>query len=420
MKPDWIPECLWLGPMLVDKYGVIPTATVVYFIAIVLAAWPWLGYPAWLWLLGRFFRSDRVVSEKSDNNTDNEPMQSVSIVVSAFNEADIIKEKLTNIAGLNYPKAHLECIVVSDCSDDGTDEVVNNFSESNVRLFRTASRCGKSAGLTRFVPECRHDLIVFTDANAIYQNDAIDHLVKHFREPNVGYVVGQQRYVETNGDDVSKSEGLYWKYETLLKQWESRIDSVVGGDGAIYAIRRGLFKPLRDDDINDFTNPLQIIQSGYRGIYEPKAVCTEHVAGSFGGEYRRKVRIANRSFRAFIRERGAANPLRTGLFAFHLLSHKLLRWFTAYFLIAALGISGAVALTGHSKVFACLFISHSMFYGLALMGLFEGLRGMRLVSVPFYFCLGTVASAHGILLYCMGHRCTTWQPERVGRGQQSG
>ncbi|KAA1261005.1 Poly-beta-1,6-N-acetyl-D-glucosamine synthase [Rubripirellula obstinata] len=375
-----------------------------------LAAWPWLGYPVWLWLLGQISPKDLKQRQEA---FDNDSLPSVSVVVSAFNEADVIKEKLQNILALDYPKSKIDCLVISDASDDGTDEIVAAFDAPNIRLARTAQRRGKSAGLTTFVPECQQDIVVFTDANAIFQSDAIQHLVKHFSDSKVGYVVGQQKYVQSAGDQVSESEGLYWKYETMLKRWESRVDSVVGGDGAIYAIRRDLFKPLRDDDINDFTNPLQIIQNGYRGVYEPNAICFEHVAGSFGGEYQRKVRIVNRSFRALVRERGAANPFCTGLFAFHLVSHKVLRWFTAFFLLAAWVISGSYALAGQNTIAVILFAAQTFFYAVASMGLVERLRQYRLISVPFYFCLGNLASANGILLYCIGRKFTTWNPDRV-------
>ncbi|WP_160168102.1 glycosyltransferase [Rhodopirellula sallentina] len=336
----------------------------------------------------------------------------VSIVISAYNEAEVILDKLQNVADLNFPKERLECIVISDCSDDGTDEIVKGFDATDVRLARMPERRGKSAGLTRFVPECKHNFVVFTDANAMFRPDAIQYLVKHFRDPTVGYVVGQQKYLESEGDQVSESEGFYWKYETLLKRWESRVDSVVGGDGAIYAIRRSLFKPLRDDDINDFINPLQIIQLGYRGVYEPDAVCVERVAGSFGGEYRRKVRIANRSFRAFVREWPAANPFRTGLFAFHLISHKVLRWFTAFLILVAWLLASASAVTGNSWIAIALCGGQTAFCSLAALGAIQRLRALRLFSIPFYFCLGNLAAAHGILHYCVGRKHATWKPDR--------
>ena len=164
----------------------------------------------------------------------------------------------------------------------------------------------------------------------MYEPDAIRKLVRNFADPNVGYVVGQQRY-EKDCAEISVAESLYWKYESWLKERETRLGSVVGGDGAIYAIRRSLFKPLRPDDISDFTLPLMIVADGFRGIYEPEAICYERTASSFGGEFRRKIRIVNRSLRAVTRVPQVLNPFRVGVFSLQLFLHKVLRWFAPFF-----------------------------------------------------------------------------------------
>src|SRR5262249_37071956 len=157
-----------------------------------------------------------------------------------------------------------------------TDEIVHSFLTRGVRLVRQARRLGKSIGVNLGVASTSGELIVFSDANAIYERDAIQKLIRHFGDSAVGYVVGNARYRERTGQKASaESEGLYWKLETWLKEKESLCSSVVGGDGAIYAIRRELFSPLRATDINDFLNPLQIITKGYRGIYDRSAVCFE-------------------------------------------------------------------------------------------------------------------------------------------------
>eukprot|EP00913_Durusdinium_trenchii_P010897 g10226.t1 len=227
-------------------------------------------------------------------------LPSVSLIINAYNEAAVIEAKIENALDIDYPADKLEVVVISDESDDGTDEIVERFTDPRIVLFRQSPRRGKSAGLTEFIPRTSGTAIVFSDANSMYEPDAIRKLMQHFADANIGYVVGQQRYV-SDPSDVSSAESSYWKYETWIKEQESRVGSVVGGDGAISAIRRELFRPLRDDDISDFTLPLQIIAQGYRGVYEPDAVCHEKTATSFRGEFRRKSRIVNRSLRAVLR-----------------------------------------------------------------------------------------------------------------------
>ena len=261
--------------------------TIVFWSCSIAVITPYVIYPVTLFLLSRLRRPQRPGSQT----------RSVSLVISAYNEASVIREKLENACSLDYPPDLLQILVISDASDDGTDEIVKEFANRSVRLFRQVPRAGKSAALTKFVPECKGEIVVFSDANSVYDREAIRKLVRHFEDPSVGYTVGHQRYSRGTGA-AARSESAYWTYEVKLKVWESRLSSVVGGDGAIMAIRRELFTPLRNDDINDFLIPLRIVVAGYRGVFDAEAFCYEDAAPDFAGEFKRKVRIVNRSFRA--------------------------------------------------------------------------------------------------------------------------
>src|SRR5262249_51469786 len=266
----------------------------------------------------------------------------------------------------------LEVVVISDCSDDGTDDIVRSFASRNVRLVRQQERLGKTSGLNLGVSQARGEFLVFSDANAIYQPDAIRQLMKHFGDSKVGYVVGNARYAERKGQAASaESEGIYWKLETWMKQKESEFGSVVGGDGAIYAIRKELYSPLRPTDINDLLNPLQIIARNYQGLYEPAAICYEEAGDSFEKEFRRKVRIIGRSVNAVRRAPSVLLPWVQPRHWFALMSHKVLRWLAPLFLIAALG-ANLLLLT--SPVFKLLAILQAAFYFLALIGWILGER----------------------------------------------
>jgi len=359
----------------------------------------YFGYP--LLLAVWSFRRRHVVGDE---------LPRVSLVISAYNEAAVIGAKIENALAIDYPAEKLEIVVISDESDDGTDEMVERYAGQGVVLFRQSPRQGKSAGLTRFVPETRGEVIVFSDANSMYEPDAIRKLVRHFADERVGYVVGQQRY-RNDSSEVSAAESAYWKYETWIKQQESRVGSVVGGDGAISAIRWELFQPLRHDDISDFTLPLQIVAQGYRGVYEPEAVCHEETATSFQGEFRRKARIVNRSLRAVLRVPSVLNPFRVGLFALQLFIHKVLRWFVPFFLCVMLACSVYLAVTMEGIYEWALWLQGA-FYATALLRVVPVIGRFRPVFLPYYFCVVNAAAGVGILQVLAGRQIATWTPDR--------
>jgi cellulose synthase/poly-beta-1,6-N-acetylglucosamine synthase-like glycosyltransferase len=203
----------------------------------------------------------------------------VTLVISAFNEAAVIRRKIENALELDYPPDLLDVAVISDASHDGTDEIVESFPPDRVSLRRQRERRGKTAGLNNEVPALAGEIIVFSDANAIYRADAIRNLVRNFADPEVGCVTGEARYVEGTGTTADAGEHAYWDYEMGLKRLETAVGSMVGGDGAIYAIRKHLWQPLPESAINDFLNPLQIVAAGWRNVYEPEAVAFEETAG---------------------------------------------------------------------------------------------------------------------------------------------
>ncbi|MEW4527093.1 glycosyltransferase family 2 protein [Maioricimonas sp. JC845] len=341
---------------------------------------------------------------------------SVTLVISAYNEAAVIREKIENALSLDYPSDRLQVMVISDESDDGTDDIVREYADRGVSLCRQVPRQGKSMGLTRFVPEIDSEITVFSDANSIYEPDAIHKLVRHFADPKVGFTVGHQRYYDDQ-TQTTESESLYWRYETFLKTEECQLTSVVCGDGAIYAIRSELFEPLRADDINDFYLPLRIVVRGYRGIFDPEAVCYEQTAEDFQGEFRRKVRIVNRSLTAVRRVPQALNPFCVGLFSLQLLIHKVIRWFVPFFMIAVLVTN--VLLLRHHVVYQVLFAGQMGCYLLALLHIVPGLNRLKLTYVPYYFCLINYAAFRGVIGCLTGRRISTWQPERTPEQEAS-
>ncbi|NOT28704.1 MAG: glycosyltransferase family 2 protein [Acidobacteria bacterium] len=278
-----------------------------------------------------------VVRIKGDRPIRSQPITpSVTLLISAYNEAAVIRKKLENALSIDYPSHLLAIVVVSDASDDGTDEIVREYADRNVRLFRQAERRGKTAGLNAAIATVRSDVVVFSDANAMYSRNAIRMLVRNFADGDIGCVTGEAQYLPQGDAVADVGERLYWGYEMQIKRLETSIGSMVGGDGAIYAIRTALWRTLPDNAINDFLNPLQIVAAGWRATYEPMAICSEETAGDTRVEYKRRVRIVSRSWRAVLHTPQVLNPFRVGLFAWCVLSHKVLRWFSGFFAAVAL------------------------------------------------------------------------------------
>lgn len=369
-----------------------------------LIAYVYAGYPILLWLLNALGLGRPVVVGAG------EPV--ITLLISAFNEATVIAEKISNSLALDYPMDKLEIIVISDCSDDGTDEVVLAFNLPNVKLLRMPERGGKTLGLNAALKVARGEIIVFSDANAMYQPQALRNLIRNFTDRRVGAVVGESTYADANGN-AQENESLYWKYETGIKALETRIGSVVGGDGAIYAIRKELYRDMRADALSDFVNPMQVVMGGYRCIYEPAAICVEEAADNLDKEFRRKVRIVNRAWRALWSMPVMLNPFKYGFFAIEMISHKLLRWLIPAFLVGLFVVN--LGLLSQGGIYAFAFWLQVVLYVCALLGYLQRRSNSmpRLLAVPYYFCLVNYASARGIIEAYRGKTYTTWNTPRA-------
>ncbi|AOY90154.1 glycosyl transferase family 2 [Marinobacter salinus] len=365
----------------------------------------YFGYPALLWFLTRFRPT---VTHRREDQTPN-----VTLIISCYNEAAVIREKLNNALALDYPRERFNVIAVSDGSDDGTDDIVREFSGQGVTLIRQEGRLGKTMGLNLAMEGVTSEIVVFSDANAMYASDAIRKLVRNFADAEVGYVVGAALYTDSEAGASAKNENLYWRYELAIKSMESRLHSVVGGDGAIYSIRTGLWEPLHPQDINDFVNPLQIIAKGFRGIFDSEARCYEETAGDFDREVARKERIVNRSIRGLMRVGEVMNPRKTGAFAFEVISHKLLRWLIPLFMLLGFAGSLVLAFSGY-KVFQLMSFFAVALLGLAFIGSMAPDKNRLPVwlATPFYFVAVNWYAVRGIVKALQGQTQITWESAR--------
>ena len=334
---------------------------------------------------------------------------SLTLIISAYNEAAVIRKKIENALALDYPPDQREIVVISDASSDGTDEIVKEYASHGVRLCRQAERRGKTAGLNAVVPTVRGDIVVFSDANAIYREDALRMLARNFADPRVGCATGEARYLAGSDAVADVGERLYWNYEIQIKKLETALGSMVGGDGAIYAIRKSLWQTLPDTAINDFLNPLQIVAAGWRAVYEPEAICFEETAGGTRAEYRRRVRIVSRSWRAVFQAHGVLNPLRVGMFAWSLLSHKVLRWLSGLFAVVA-GLSALGVYLNLTERWPVIGVALFLLAGAIMIALPPVRRSVAMLG---YFAVINFASIVGLTKGTVGRVSGVWAPART-------
>ena len=372
-----------------------------FWVSVLGVGYTYLLYPLLLWLLTCWRRPPAYPELRE--------LPSVSLIISAYNEAAVIGEKLDNSLGLEYPPGKLQIVVVSDGSQDGTDQIAAGYAGQGVLLHRMEARSGKTAAQNAGVRLATGEVLVFTDANSLYTPVALVELMRPFADPAVGCVCGELEYLNPGGEGAGKGEGFYWRYEQFLKNRESRWCSLVGANGAIYALRRELFDELAPEIISDFIMPLRVWRKGFRVVYAPRARALEHSGKSFGEEFRRRTRIIARSLHGLRSEAGVLNPFAHPGFALQVFSHKVLRWLVPLFLLCALVSSGLLC---REQPYRGLFWAQVVFYLLALAGNLapSWLGRLGLFYIPAHFCAINLGALTGMLQFLAGNRYTVWQP----------
>jgi len=372
--------------------------------ALALGLYAYAGYPAAVWLLARLFGRP---------HTPREIRPSVSLLIPAHNEARVIRAKIENSLALDYPADKLQVRVVSDGSDDGTDDIVRQYEARGIELQRVEVRGGKPNAMNLAVPHARGEILVLCDANTLFAPDAILRLVRHFADPSVGAVTGD---VRLRSQDVSygEGEGLFWRLERFIQRSESLLWTVVGADGGMYALRRELYTANRPDTlIDDFVIAMNVAGSGARVIYDPTAVATEDAVADPAQEFRRRTRTIAGGFQTLFEGRGRPPWNRPGLWLGYL-SHKVLRWISPFLMIVLLAASAAVVAAewggGRRWALAVVFLGlQLLFYAMAALGaLLSRDRLPRIVCLPYYFCLTSAAALVGFFKWLLRLQRVTW------------
>lgn len=375
-----------------------------FWVSVLLGVYPYAVYPVLVRLVA-------VLVHRPVNGAATH-LPRVTVITAAFNEAAHIEATVRNKLAQQYPTGLIDVIVVSDESSDGTDEIVQRIAAESgrVRLLRQQPRQGKTAGLNLAMREARGEVIVFADANSIYRPDAIAKLARNFADPKVGYVTGKMVYVNPDGSLVGDGCSAFMRYENALRAAETRIGSIVGVDGGVDAVRKQLYRPMRADQLPDFVLPLTVVEQGYRVVYEPEAMLTEETLTTQSSEYRMRVRVALRALWALWDKRGLMNPFRTGLFAWQLWSHKLLRYLSFVPLAAAVVLNWLLLAQGPLYLAAAaLQILFVLFVLAACVGP-RALGQSALGRYCFYFALLNWASAVAFVRFIRGQKQVLWQP----------
>jgi cellulose synthase/poly-beta-1,6-N-acetylglucosamine synthase-like glycosyltransferase len=335
----------------------------------------------------------------------------VSLIISAYNEEKVIREKIENTFELDYPKDKLEIIVASE-STDKTNEIAAEYLEKNVVLCAYQKREGKRATLYRTVPKAKGEIIVFSDANALYKRDAIKKLVRNFADKRIGCVSGRLIYVNPKESSIGEGETTYWEYEFFIKKMASRLFLLSGGvNGSIFAIRKALYNPIDKYRGDDFEIASRIQIAGYGVILEPEAISYEETSANARQEFSRKVRLVTWNIKSVLLLLAEAMKKRRFFTAFLLFSHRLLRYTTPVWLLVIF-ISNSFLLGGPLKYF---FFLQMVFFFLAFSGfIIEKMKRQinPLFLMPFYFSMVNFAAFIGLMKNIFEKPEMVWEKAR--------
>jgi glycosyltransferase involved in cell wall biosynthesis len=385
---------------MIDLNVPVSVTEVVFWISVVGILYPYLGYPAVLWMLGRFHGRQCSI-EKEDLQF----FPSVSMIVPVCNEEKRIERKIANTRALRYPADRFQIVFVSDGSTDRTTELFQRQASETMTLVELPVRKGKAAALNAGLQHAKYDIVVFSDASIDLEPDALRNIVQGFRDPEIGCVSGEDRIAESGG------EGWYGRYELLVRRLESKLHSIVGASGSFYAQRRNLCGPFAEGMAPDFLSVLRTVEQGFRAVSDSRAVGAMTSVKDSKQEFERKVRTVVRGMTTLFAYARMLNPVRFGVFSLEVLSHKVLRWSVPFFLIMAWLSSMSLS---DSNWFLGIFWGQTIFYSAALLAL-SGCGHVRrslLGKVALYFSMVNVAILVAWFKYGIGVRQELWTPSQ--------
>ena len=374
------------------------TVQILFWLALFLVFYTPLGYGILLYTLVKL--KELTVKPVKRQLPPDKLLPDVTLFITAFNEEDVVDEKMRNCLKLDYPEDKLHIVWTTDGSNDSTNERLKAWPQATVHF--QPLRQGKTAAMTRGMTLVDTPLVVFTDANTMLNREAIREIVLAFEDPGVGCVAGEKRIAVQEKDGAAAGgEGIYWKYESTLKALDARLYSAVGAAGELFAIRRELFTVMEPDTLlDDFILSLRIAMQGYKIAYCTRAYAIESGSADMGEEQKRKVRIAAGGLQSIWRLRELLNPFRYGVLSFQYISHRVLRWSVApVLLFALLPLNVAILLMGGSPIwYGTILALQVLFYILAMGGYYLSARQIKnkLLFIPYYFLFMNINVMKGV------------------------
>ena len=333
---------------------------------------------------------------------------SVTLIIAAYNEAKVIRNKIANSLALDYPDNLLEIILVSDGSDDDTHEIALEYAESGIVAMHEPQRRGKSAAINRAAESAGGEILLLSDANNDFNEEAVFAITRPFFNDSIGAVTGAKHIYDDAERESSRGDSAYWKYESAIKQAESRLGSITSGDGEIFAVRKSLFHPIDTRLINDDAAiTFDLVKRGYRVAYEPAAKSFEKASKDLLDDYHVKVRMAAGGFQSIAADRRFLFPPRCW-FAVSFILHKILRWLTPVFLITL--YLGSFLLARNS-FYLVLLVLQSIFYAASYYGWMNRKRSdiPLYIYIPMYFSVMNLALLFGLFKFLAGGQGVKWK-----------
>ena len=371
--------------------------TTLFWLCLAIVVYTYVGYGLILYLL--VFIKRLAIKAKPLADITDDCLPEVTLMVCAYNEEDIISEKMSNIHSLDYPADRLHLVWVTDGSTDNTNSILSAYPD--VKIVFSPERRGKSAALKHGIKEVSTEIVMMTDANTMLNPEAIREIVRLMQDPKVGCVSGEKKVMaKSDSDEAAQGEGLYWKYESALKRLDSELYSAMGAAGELCVIRRQLMTDIPDDTLlDDFVISMEIVRMGYKIAYTSKAFAMEYGSADLHEESKRKRRIAAGGLQSSWRLRSLMNPLRHPVVAFQFVSHRVLRWtITPVCLFALIPLNTILVLSGEGIIYTIIWILQILFYASALAGM----------KISKYFVFMNLNVFRG-MAYLINNTSGTWE-----------
>lgn len=381
---------------------------ILFWLSAFIVFYTFFGYGILVWIIVRI----KEALHKPETYPVKEEFPMVTLLIAAYNEQDYIEEKMKNCRAIDYPKDRLKIVWVTDGSTDRTPELLSQYPENTV--YHKPERCGKTAALNRVMEFVDTPYVVMTDANTYLNPESIYRLIRKFDNPKVGCVAGEKK-VMTDGESAAAAEGVYWKYESFLKDLDDRLYSSMGAAGELIAIRRELWIPIPAGVLGDDLNiSLNMLRRGYIIGYCKEAYAMEKPSADIKEERKRKVRLAANGYQISSMFRDLMNPFKYGVIAFQFVSHRVIRWIlTPSTIILMFLLNIALVAMGAGTLYTVLLVLQVCFYLAALAGMALDRKGKSgILRVPYYFLFANFTMFPGLKYYLNFNGNAAWEKSR--------